>query len=190
MWNQSKGQLKTLVINFTAEEKPSYSTKPASLLNLFPWWNQRKVHPNIIISIMAGVFCYLCKLNMFSNGAMWNIRLFPERFGATINPLTGNRTYMYDQVSLGLGDQGSSISGPWMIHWGLHEALMVFLLSTGVWHSFLPLWAILLRQIPLNVSSISISCRNKTFFVAKKRFTTKQKLGIRSTMVSSDIETV
>ena len=82
-WNQSKGQLKTLVINFTANQKPSYSTKPASLLNLFFWWNQRKVHPNIIISIMAQFFCYLCKL-MFSNGAMWNTRLFPEPVGANI----------------------------------------------------------------------------------------------------------
>ena len=82
-WNQSKGQLKTLVINFTANQKPSYSTKPASLLNLFFWWNQRKVHPNIIISIIAQFFCYLCKL-MFSNGAMWNTRLFPEPVGANI----------------------------------------------------------------------------------------------------------
>ena len=73
-WNQSKGQLKTLVINFTANQKPLYSTKPASLLNLFFWWNQRKVHPNIIISIMAQFFCYLCKL-MFSNGAMWNLKI-------------------------------------------------------------------------------------------------------------------
>ena len=82
-WNQSKGQLKTQVINFTANQKPSYSTKPASLLNLFFLWNQRKVHPNIIISIMAQFFCYLCKL-MFSNGAMWNTRLFPEPVGANI----------------------------------------------------------------------------------------------------------
>ena len=57
-WNQSKGQLKTLVINFTANQKSSYSTKPASLLNLFFWWNQRKVHPNMIISIMAQFFGY------------------------------------------------------------------------------------------------------------------------------------
>ena len=82
-WNQSKGQLKTLVINFTANQKPSYSTKPASLLNLFFWWNQWKVHPNIIISIMAQFFCYLYKL-MFSNGAMWNTRLFPEPVGTNI----------------------------------------------------------------------------------------------------------
>ena len=47
-WNWSKGQLKTLMINFTANEKPLYSTKLASLLNLFPWWNWQKVHPNII----------------------------------------------------------------------------------------------------------------------------------------------
>ena len=175
---------------FRSKRKALISNKTSiTAQRLFPWWNQRKVHPNIIISIMARFFCYLFKL-MFSNSAMWNVRLFPEPFGATMNPLTGNGTYMYDQISLALGDQGSSILGPWMIHWGLHEAQIVFLLSTGIWHSFLPLWAILLRQIPLNVSSISMSCRNKAFFVTKKRFTTKQKLGIRSTMVGRDIETV
>ena len=36
-----------------------------------------------IISVMAQFFCYLCKL-MFSNGAMWNTRLFPEPVGANI----------------------------------------------------------------------------------------------------------
>ena len=49
-----------------------------------------KVHPNIIMSIMARHFCHLCKV-MFLNGAMWNIRLFPEPVGATIKkswPLT------------------------------------------------------------------------------------------------------
>ena len=46
-WNQSKGQLKTLVINFTANQKPSYSTKPASLLNLFPWWNQSTIYVSL-----------------------------------------------------------------------------------------------------------------------------------------------
>ena len=42
------------------------------------------------MSIMAGYFCCLCKV-MFSSGAMWNIRLFPEPIGATIKksrPLT------------------------------------------------------------------------------------------------------
>lgn len=34
--NQSNGKLKTLPINFPANKKSSYSTKPASLLNLFP----------------------------------------------------------------------------------------------------------------------------------------------------------
>ena len=38
---------------------------------------------NMIISIMAQFFCYLCKL-MFSNSAMWNTRLFPEPVGANI----------------------------------------------------------------------------------------------------------
>ena len=49
-----------------------------------------KVHPNIIMSVMARHFCHLCKV-MFLNGAMWNIRLFPEPVGATIKkswPLT------------------------------------------------------------------------------------------------------
>ena len=43
---------------------------------------------------MAECFCYLCKV-MFSNGAMWNIRLFPEPVGATIKkswPLTNPST--------------------------------------------------------------------------------------------------
>ena len=49
-----------------------------------------KVHPNIIMFVMARHFCHLCKV-MFLNGAMWNIRLFPEPAGATIKkswPLT------------------------------------------------------------------------------------------------------
>ena len=38
LWLHSIGQkAKTLVINFTANEKPSDSMKPESLLNLFPW---------------------------------------------------------------------------------------------------------------------------------------------------------
>ena len=43
---------------------------------------------------MAECFCYLCKV-MFSNGAMWNIRLFPEPIGTTIKksgPLTNPST--------------------------------------------------------------------------------------------------
>ena len=53
-----------------------------------------KVHPNIIMSIMARRVCHLCMV-MFSNGAMWNIRLFPEPVGATIKksqPLTNPST--------------------------------------------------------------------------------------------------
>ena len=53
-----------------------------------------KVHPNIIMSVMARHFCHLCKV-MFLNGAMWNIRLFPEPVGATIKksqPLTNPST--------------------------------------------------------------------------------------------------
>ena len=53
-----------------------------------------KVHPNIIMSIMARHFCHLCKV-MFLNGAMWNIGLFPELAGATIKkswPLTNPST--------------------------------------------------------------------------------------------------
>ena len=53
-----------------------------------------KVHPNIIMSVMARHFCHLCKV-MFLNGAMWNIRLFPEPAGATIKkswPLTNPST--------------------------------------------------------------------------------------------------
>ena len=43
--NQPNGKLKTPAINFPASKKPSYSTKPASLLNLFPQWNQLKSPP-------------------------------------------------------------------------------------------------------------------------------------------------
>ena len=53
-----------------------------------------KVHPNIVMSVMARHFCHLCKV-MFLNGAMWNIRLFSEPVGATIKkswPLTNPST--------------------------------------------------------------------------------------------------
>ena len=46
------------------------------------------------MSVMARHFCHLCKV-MFLNGAMWNIRLFPEPAGATIKkswPLTNPST--------------------------------------------------------------------------------------------------
>ena len=36
-----------------------------------------------------------------------------------------------------MGDLGGSRSDPWMIHCVLHEAQMVFLLSSGVWRLFL-----------------------------------------------------
>ena len=117
--------------------------------------NWRRLCPFCPFRNCPFILCLLCNKKKISISYVvipWNLQL------AIIHICT-------IRASLGLGDLGSSRSGPWVIHCVLYEGQMVCLLSSGFWHSFLPLQAILSRQIPWNVSSSSISCRNETFFV-------------------------
>ena len=97
----TKKQTKDSSDQFRQQTKnPFYSTKPASLLNLFPWWNQLKVYPNIF---MIWRFCYV--KTMFSSGAMLvYVRLFPEPVGATIKK---SRSLTYPSTNILLWSQVS-----------------------------------------------------------------------------------
>ena len=96
-----KKQTKDSSDQFRQQTKnPFYSTKPASLLNLFPWWNQLKSLSKHFYDLTF----LLCK-TMFSSGAMLvYVRLFPEPVGATIKK---SRSLTYPSTNILLWSQVS-----------------------------------------------------------------------------------